>query len=307
MFREGTCPKCRQVIQVPDDREKVICMYCGEEIRVDEALGAAEEKKKLGQEAWQEYFDKARQELQQVIRTCYNPMDNFKKNLYEGEFENYYAARRELFEALDQIYQYGENPEDSLKELAEHLTRTAREELDGIRFKGRRTQRQLDYNFLVSVYLVPSVMKYPAGFSEPFADCLISHWNETFQTNLGKATYDEINKGFRRKLCYVTTAVCEGLGKGTDCEELTLLKAYRDQYMEATEEGRAMVDEYYDIAPTIVKRIEKEENSREIYLGLYEDYLVPCIRMIRAQEYEACKDTYQGMVLELKNRYMSQN
>ena len=51
MFREGTCPKCHQAIQVPDDREKVICMYCGEEIRVDEALGAKEKVKEIDREA----------------------------------------------------------------------------------------------------------------------------------------------------------------------------------------------------------------------------------------------------------------
>ncbi len=307
MFREGTCPKCHQVIQVPDDREKVICMYCGEEIRVDEALGAKEEVKEIDREAYQEYFDIARNELEQVILTCYNPMENFKKNLYEGEFEAYYAGRRALFEALDQVYRNDENPEESLQKLVEHLIQTAQDELQEIRFKGRRTQRQLDYNFLISVYLVPSMMKYPAEFSEPFADCLIKQWNRTFQTSLGKATYDDINKGFRRKLCYITTAVCEGLDKGSDCAELELLKAYRDQYMEATPEGRAMVDEYYDIAPTIVKRIEKDADSRKVYQELYENYLVPCIHLIQDGQYEACRDTYQEMVLELKNRYMHQN
>ena len=144
MFREGTCPKCHQVIQVPDDREKVICMYCGEEIRVDEALGAKEEVKEIDREAYQEYFDIARNELEQVILTCYNPMENFKKNLYEGEFEAYYAGRRALFEALDQVYRNDENPEESLQKLVEHLIQTAQDELQEIRFKGRRTQRQLD-------------------------------------------------------------------------------------------------------------------------------------------------------------------
>ncbi len=27
MFREGTCPKCGKQIQVPDDQEKILCMY----------------------------------------------------------------------------------------------------------------------------------------------------------------------------------------------------------------------------------------------------------------------------------------
>ena len=34
MFKEGTCPKCHEKIQVPEDREQIICMFCGEEIRV---------------------------------------------------------------------------------------------------------------------------------------------------------------------------------------------------------------------------------------------------------------------------------
>ena len=57
MFKEGTCPRCRQVIQVPDDREKVICMYCGEEIRVEEALGSAKEERKPDRKAYGEYFE----------------------------------------------------------------------------------------------------------------------------------------------------------------------------------------------------------------------------------------------------------
>lgn len=39
MFKEGTCPKCHEKIQVPEDREQIICMFCGEEIRVADALG----------------------------------------------------------------------------------------------------------------------------------------------------------------------------------------------------------------------------------------------------------------------------
>lgn len=305
MFKEGTCPKCHQVIQVPDDREKVICMYCGEEILVDEALGAGEEARETDPAIYREYYEKAQRELEQVIRTCHKPMEKFKKNLYEGEFETYYAARRELFEALEQVYRNGEHPEESFQELVEFLAQTAQEELEGIRMKGRRSQRQLDYNFLICIYLVPSILKYPADYSDQLADRLLAHWNRTFKTNLGKATYEEINKGFRRKLCYITTAVCEGLGKGADCAELRLLKDYRDRYMEATPEGRAMVEEYYDIAPTIVKRIEKEADSREIYLGLYRDYIVPCIHMIQDRQYEECRDTYQDMVMELKHRYMN--
>ena len=85
MFREGTCPKCQERIQVPDDREKILCMYCGKEILVSEALG--EEKKEMDYVAYGEHYNQAMLDLKELIRTCYKPMQDFKKNLYEGVFE----------------------------------------------------------------------------------------------------------------------------------------------------------------------------------------------------------------------------
>ena len=43
IFKEGVCPKCHEKIQVPDDREQIICMYCGQKIRTDLALGVERE------------------------------------------------------------------------------------------------------------------------------------------------------------------------------------------------------------------------------------------------------------------------
>ncbi len=61
---------------------------------------------------------------------------------------------------------------------------------------------------------------------------------------------------------------------------------------------------YYDIAPTIVKRINRRPDKAKIYQSLYEDYLLPCIQDIEAQDYEACETRYQEMVLNLKQKYM---
>lgn len=306
MFKEGTCPICHEKIQVPEDREQIICMFCGKEISVDEALGKEnKERREIGQEEHQEYESRALARLKELITTCDNPMNNFKRTRYESEFEEYYASNRELFEALDMLYIGGTAGEQTLKQMADCLIETAREQIEQIRFKGHKTQKQLDYNFMVSVYLIPSIRKYPADFSEPFADCLVQSWNEAFGTTIGKASFDDINKGFRRKLCYVTTAICENLGKGPDCYELKTLKDYRDQYMEKTPEGHALVDEYYDIAPTIVKRMERQPNRDQLYKELYEQYLVPCIHEIEAGKYEECCKRYEEMVLDLKSRYLN--
>lgn len=302
MFREGTCPQCREKIQVPDDREKIICMYCGEEISVRRALG--EEKKETDPVAYGENYNLAMAGLKELIRTCYQPMQNFKKDLYEGAFETFYSSHRRMFEAMEYVHRSAEQPQDWLEKMAECVIEEARADLNTYKLKNRRSQRLMDYNFLLSVYLVPAVLKYPAGVSEPFADCLIASWNKAFQTSIGKARYDDIDSGFHRKLCYITTAVCENIGKGTDCPELRLLKDYRDRYMDVTPEGHALVEEYYDIAPTIVKRIARRPERDRIYRQIYETYLQPCIREIETRQYEACEARYRQMVLELKKQYM---
>lgn len=302
MFKEGTCPKCHEKIQVPDDRERVICMYCGREIRVQEALGT---RKEIDYVVYGENHNRAMSGLQDIIEKCDNPMRDFKRDRYEGIFEAFYGENKNVFEAIEYVYQAEEDPEKWLSKLVGNFVETAQADLNRHGSKSRRNQRLLDLNLLLSVYLIPAVRKYPADFSEPFSDRLLESWNQTFGTKVGKASFAEIDNGFHRKLCYVTTAVCENLGKGLDCYELKVLKGYRDRYLEATPEGHEMVREYYNIAPTIVKRVEKQPDRDRIYRELYENYIGPCIQKIENQEYEACKETYQEMVLELKARYLN--
>lgn len=181
--------------------------------------------------AYGENYNRALQELQELIRTCYKPMQDFKKHLYEGVFQNFYSSHRSMFEAMEYVYQQEKEPESWIRKLVSCVIGEAEADLKTCRFKGQRNQRLLDYNFLLSVYLVPAVLKYPAKISEPFADTLIASWNENFGTSIGKASFDDIDDGFHRKLCYITTAICESLGKGADCRELKLLKEYRDHYL----------------------------------------------------------------------------
>ena len=55
--------------------------------------------------------------------------------------------------------------------------------------------------------------------------------------------------------CFLTTAVVELRGEADGGPTLTALRAFRDGYMARTAERRALVDEYYAVAPTIVAAI----------------------------------------------------
>ena len=65
-----------------------------------------------------------------------------------------------------------------------------------------------------------------------------------------------------------------------DCYELNLLRDYRDRYLAADRKGEALIEEYYNVAPTIVNRINKEENAGEIYENIYQEYLQKCVHLI---------------------------
>lgn len=66
-----------------------------------------------------------------------------------------------------------------------------------------------------------------------------------------------------------------------------------------------MIQEYYDVAPTIVKHIDRRENAEDIYRGIYETYLRTCIGLIREDKNEQCRKVYTDMVYELEDKYFS--
>ena len=82
MFKEGICPCCHEKIQVPEDRDQIICMFCGKEISVEEALEKQKSKiRKVSQEEYDQYMDTAKAVLEKLIRECDNPMQNFRKKI----------------------------------------------------------------------------------------------------------------------------------------------------------------------------------------------------------------------------------
>ena len=133
MFKEGICPCCHEKIQVPEDRDQIICMFCGKEISVEEALEKQKSKiRKVSQEEYDQYIDTAKAVLEKLIRECDNPMQNFRKNQYEGAFNDFCSINRPLFEAVDMICGNAEDADSVTTELTDHLINAAKEELAGL-------------------------------------------------------------------------------------------------------------------------------------------------------------------------------
>lgn len=298
-FLKGVCPHCKGELQIPQDRETIICMYCGKELSVKDAVAqqdAASRPEPVTD-------DTAIKALQNLLFGIENPMQYFKKALYMEFFKKYVFENAKNLAVLEQAYLASEDQKALMERIAEPLVVRVEEELNKLR-KHRRDELQMDYNLSMVVYVFPALLETNNASGQAWVDVLSAVWKKHFpKTELKSATAKEINAGFRYRFCYITTAVCESRQKPDDCYELSLLRSFRDDYLLKSDEGAKMVDEYYDVAPSIVKHIGKRDNAAEIYEGIWQQYLSPCIRLIESGQNEECVDLYRHMVYELKNLY----
>lgn len=255
--------------------------------------------------AYGEYYNKAMEGIADMLLREENPLVSFKKDRYPEAFQDYLHKYEGVLDAIEKVYQEEEHPQQWLEKLADRMISEAKAELEAIPKKSKRGDQQINYNMILVTYVFPALLGQKGQAAEPLTDLMVEKWNAEFKTSVGKATYEKIEAGFHKKLCYITTAVCESQGKPDDCRELELLRDYRDTYLLSTAEGQALVEEYYDIAPTIVNRIRNSGRAAEVYEEIWNTYLSPCVHMIEADEKEACRETYMDMVYELKGRYMA--
>lgn len=121
---------------------------------------------------------------------------------------------------------------------------------------------------------------------------VMDRMHELQQTNLRYAT-----KRTTRKGCFITTAVCKTDGLPDDCETLKIFRAFRDNVLAHSEEGRAAVEHYYDVAPTIVEKIDAREDAEKIYSDLRDYFLMPIKAKLEKNDFRDAFIQYQLMVV----------
>ena len=102
--------------------------------------------------------------------------------------------------------------------------------------------------------------------------------------------------------CFLTTPCVAHAGLADDCEELTVLRGFRDDYLLRFDEGRRLVDEYYNIAPGIVRAIDASAN-RDRALDWVLRQVRSTARAVGDNESELALRRYAAMVARLQQRY----
>jgi hypothetical protein len=104
--------------------------------------------------------------------------------------------------------------------------------------------------------------------------------------------------------CFITDSCVKANHLPDDCEELTIIRNFRDSILVQTVEGRKLVGRYYEYAPIISERIKSEENSLEIYQNLYQNLVLKCVDFINKGKPKEAELTYRKVVEELELKYL---
>lgn len=103
--------------------------------------------------------------------------------------------------------------------------------------------------------------------------------------------------------CYVTTACVEHMGLQDNCEELEILRYYRDVLVEQDENFRKEVLDYYRKAPIIVQKILQSPNKDNQLSHLYKDLVQKCVFLLKEGHLQEAKDHYMSVYHRLLEQY----
>jgi hypothetical protein len=104
--------------------------------------------------------------------------------------------------------------------------------------------------------------------------------------------------------CFLTTACVEHAGLADDCRELTVLRSFRDNYVASLGNGSALLAEYYEVAPEIVRQIEQGTDRDTILADIFAT-VTKAVELIGRGNYSEAFACYEAMFAGLKKRYCS--
>lgn len=119
--------------------------------------------------------------------------------------------------------------------------------------------------------------------------------------NSGEDDYDD-DMEEKKGGCFLTSACVISKNLPDNCEELQILRWFRDKWIKTREGGTDDIKFYYEVAPKIVNAIDKQNDSQKVYLKIYEQLVLPCVSLIKEQRYEEAYNKYKSTVFKLQKQ-----
>lgn len=98
--------------------------------------------------------------------------------------------------------------------------------------------------------------------------------------------------------CFITTACVKYYKLPDNCQELQILRKFRDTYLIKSTKGRRLVAQYYDIAPELVKKLEAAPDKKLLFGEIFAQIRKSCTA-IENGDFEKARITYQQAVRHL--------
>ena len=128
---------------------------------------------------------------------------------------------------------------------------------------------------------------------------IICPYDFIYNPNCNKAPKD----GYTPSGCYITTIVCNVLGYSDDCELLTTLRNFRDNFLKLNINYLPLLLEYDIVGPKISEEIINIPDNYNFCLNLMKNFLLPCASYINNNNFDVAINTYQNMVLYLMKKF----
>ena len=293
------CPHCGKELKVPADAEKIVCMFCAEPI----IMGGGTEGAPAAESAQEPAaVGEAKAAVPEGIFSFKISLDQMNAKVYPSVFENFQKVMSPFWPAFEKAA--SQAPERTAEEISDRLVSGYSAQVSDDD-KKHDSNKYFDCRFTITALLIPAILERKNEASEKLADVFLKKWNEKYPKRpLGKASYDMILKGFKKKYCFVTTATCLALKKGDGCRELNMFRSFRDNWMLGTADGGAKVTEYYLFAPIVVSAINSSPEPEREYGRIWDSYLMPCLGLLETGENVKCEQKYERMMCELEEKWL---
>jgi len=103
--------------------------------------------------------------------------------------------------------------------------------------------------------------------------------------------------------CFLTTCCCVYKGLEDDCDELETLRKFRDEVLMTSRSGKALVEQYYSIAPSIVNELQQHAERETIQEELYSDIL-EIVNLIKNREDVEAISKYVVMLFRIERKLL---
>jgi hypothetical protein len=106
--------------------------------------------------------------------------------------------------------------------------------------------------------------------------------------------------------CFLTTASTQYAGLSDNCDELQILRKFRDEYVSQLPNGLAIITQYYNESPKIVEALSQSSTSAIEYKEIVEN-ISSIITLIHEGNNLEALSAYSYLFFRLSNKYLTNN